>query len=217
MNDNQNKKLATTALLCAMAYLVMLAVRIPVVLFLKYEPKDVIITLGGFIFGPLTSITISFIVSVLEMLTVSDTGVIGLIMNILASCSFACTAAVIYKKWHTAKGALLGLAAGTVVLTVTMLMWNYVFLPIFMGFPRVEVAKLLFPAILPFNILKGALNTALIILLYKHVVTAMRHSGLIAESTAQPAASRGKSGLLAVAALLLITCVLVILSMKGIL
>lgn len=217
MNDKQNKKLIATALLCAMAYLVMLAVRIPVVLFLKYEPKDVIITLGGFIFGPLTSITISFVVSVLEMLTVSDTGVIGLIMNILASCSFACTAAVIYKKWHTVKGALLGLIAGTAVLTVTMLIWNYVFLPIFMGFPRAEVAKLLFPAILPFNLLKGALNTALIILLYKHVVTALRHSGLVGESHPQPAAAKGKNGIVAVGALLLITCILVILSMKGIL
>ena len=41
------------AMLSALAYLIMSLVRIPVVLFLKYEPKDVIITVGGFLMGPL--------------------------------------------------------------------------------------------------------------------------------------------------------------------
>lgn len=213
MSNIKYKKLTTLSLLCAMAYLVMVAVRIPVVLFLKYEPKDVIITLGGFIFGPLASASISLIVSILEMLTVSDTGIIGLIMNILASCSFACTAAWIYKHHHNLRGALTGLLAGTAALTVTMLVWNYIFLPVFLNFPRAEVAKLLLPAILPFNLLKGALNSALILLLYKHIITGLRSYGLLPESNITPSV---KKSLLVLAGFLLITCILVILSMRQI-
>jgi hypothetical protein len=41
-------------MLSATAYVVV--GRIPVVLFLKYNPKDIIITLGGLIWGPLTSL-----------------------------------------------------------------------------------------------------------------------------------------------------------------
>lgn len=93
MNNLNNKKLTVLALLCAMAYLLMVTIKIPIILFLKYEPKDIIITLGGFLYGPAASVIISSVVSVLEMFTASDTGIIGLIMNILASCSFACTAA----------------------------------------------------------------------------------------------------------------------------
>lgn len=210
-----NRQLTSIALLCAMSYLVMLAVRIPVVLFLKYEPKDIIITLGGFIFGPLTAALISLIVSFLEMLTVSDTGFIGLIMNILATCSFACTASYIYKHKHTMQGALLGLISGTAALTATMLVWNYIFLPIFLGFPREEVVKLLFPAILPFNLLKGFLNTALILLLYKHTVTALRHNNLLPPSVnnAQP---QNITAIITTAVFILLTCILVILSLQGI-
>lgn len=36
-------------MLCAVAYVVMVIGRIPIILFLKYEPKDVVITMGRFL------------------------------------------------------------------------------------------------------------------------------------------------------------------------
>ena len=68
-------------MLCALSFLVMAVIRIPVVLFLKYEPKDVVITIGGFLFGPLISFLISFLVSIVEMFTVSDTGIVDIKAN----------------------------------------------------------------------------------------------------------------------------------------
>ena len=124
MTDSKTKKLTMIGMLCAIAYAVMVVGRVPIVLFLKYDPKDVIITIGGFIFGPFTSFTISFIVSLIEMFTVSDTGFIGCVMNILSSCSFACLAAYIYKKKHTLSGAVIGLFCGLAFMTVVMLLWN---------------------------------------------------------------------------------------------
>ena len=44
------KKMVTLAVMAALAYMVMVVVKVPVVLFLKYEPKDVIITISGFMF-----------------------------------------------------------------------------------------------------------------------------------------------------------------------
>ena len=44
--NTRTKMLTSTAMLCAIAYIAVAACRIPVVLFLKYDPKDVIITLG---------------------------------------------------------------------------------------------------------------------------------------------------------------------------
>lgn len=50
MNE-RTKKLTTLAMLCALSYIAVAVFRIPVVLFLKYDPKDVIIAIGGFIYG----------------------------------------------------------------------------------------------------------------------------------------------------------------------
>ena len=77
------KKLTVGAMLCALAYIVMAIGRVPVVLFLSYDPKDVIITLGGLIWGPMMSFVVSLIVSFIEMITVSDTSWIGFIMNVI--------------------------------------------------------------------------------------------------------------------------------------
>jgi riboflavin transporter FmnP len=199
-------------MLCAIAYVVMAVGRIPVVLFLKYEPKDVIITIGGFIYGPLTAFAISAIVSLAEMLTVSDTGFIGLVMNILSSCTFACTASFIYKKKHTLAGAVYGLVTGWLLTTAIMLLWNYFITPIYMGYPRDAVAQLLIPVFLPFNLLKGALNGSFTLLLYKPLVNALRKSNLV--PTVESNAKTRNIGIILVSSIIVITCVLLVLVMQ---
>ncbi len=214
MMNSKTQKLTTIAMLCALTYVVMAVGRIPVILFLKYDPSDVIVTLGGFIWGPMTACATSIIVAAIEMVTVSDTGIIGCIMNIVQTLSFACTAAVIYKKKHTLSGAVIALGTGWIVTVIVMLLWNYFVTPLYMGYPRETVAEMLLPVFLPFNLLKGGLNASITFLLYKPVVTALRRSGYV------PAGEKGTGrkpvGLLLLAALIAATCVLWILSMNGI-
>lgn len=214
MNDN-TKRITVVAMLCAISYTVMVAGRIPVVLFLSYDPKDIIITLGGLIFGPMTSFLISVIVSVLEMLTVSDTGPIGCLMNILSTCAFACTASAIYQNKRTLAGAVTGLITGCLAMTLVMLLWNYLITPLYLGYPREAVAELLLPAFLPFNLLKSSLNAALTFLLYKPVITALRKSGFISSPAGKTTTRH--TGLFLLAFAVIVTCILVLLAFNGIL
>jgi riboflavin transporter FmnP len=100
-------------------------------------------------------------------------------MNVISSCSFACTAAFIYGKKQTSSGAVVGLFCGWFCMVPIMLFWNYFITPIYMGLPREAVAELLIPAFLPFNLIKGGLNAAITLILYKPVLTALRHSPFI--------------------------------------
>lgn len=209
------KEMTTLAMLTAIAYVLVCTIRIPVVLFLKYEPKDVVITIGGFLLGPMAAMISSTVVSLIEMVTISDTGPIGAIMNFLSTCSFACLASWVYRRKHTLKGAVAGLAFGTVVMTMLMLLWNYLITPLYMGVAREDVAGLLLPAFLPFNLLKAGLNSAITLLLYKPLVTGLRKAGLVSPSGSS-SSGRRSSGVLAFAAILLATCVMAILVMRGI-
>lgn len=211
MNISKTKKLATTGMLCALAYIAVVVGRIPLILFLKYDPKDVIIVIGGLIFGPLTSFVITMIVSMVQMFTISGTGILGCIMNIISSCSFACTAAFIYKRKHKLSGALLGLFCGWGCQVVVMTLWNYLIAPIYMGYPRKAIVELLIPAFIPFNLIKGGMNAAITMLLYKPVVTTLRRSNLI-EIRQDSGKMQINVGILLLALLILITCVLLILS-----
>lgn len=188
MKHEQIKKMTVMAMLTAMAYVAVVILRIPAVSFLKYEPKDVIIAFGGFLYGPLSALSISVLVSFVEMLTISDTGWIGFLMNVLSSAAFACTAGWIYQKRHTLSGAVIGLALGALLTTALMLLWNYALTPLYLGQPRADVAAMLLPIFLPFNLFKGTLNSAITILLYRPTVQGLRRAGLFPRSDAAVAA-----------------------------
>ena len=211
------KKLCVLAMLAAISFIVANTLYIsifPAAPFLKYEPKDVIITIGGFLYGPLASLLISVVVSLPEML-ISGTGPIGGIMDILSTCSFACVAALLYKRRHTLAGAVSGLALGSVLMVIAMLLWNWLVSPLYMGVERAVIESMLLPIFLPFNLLKTGLNSALVLFLYKPVVTALRKAGLVEAHTKNKGTS--KLGIYLFAAVLLITCILLILVIKGIL
>lgn len=179
MKNSRTKKLTTVGMLCSFAYVAVAVGRVPVVLLLKYDPKDVIIVIGGLIFGPLTSLAMAVIVSVVEMFTISSTGIWGCVMNMISSCSFACTTAFLYKRHRTRPGAVAALAVGWSCQVAVMMLWNWLIAPIYMGYPREAVEALLFTAFLPFNFLKGGLNAGITFLIYKPVVTTLRRLHLV--------------------------------------
>ncbi|MCL2627287.1 MAG: ECF transporter S component [Oscillospiraceae bacterium] len=212
-------KIVLTAMLSAIACVVMLLVRInfmPAAPFLVYDPKDIIIAIGGFIIGPFAVIAMAIIVSLVEMLTVSADGVVGLIMNILSSCSFALPAAIIYKKVHTLKGAVIGLVAGWLFVTGVMVMWNYIITPIYRGFPREVIVPMLLPVFAPFNLIKYGLAAATTMLVYKPLSLALMKAGALEKTEAKTKAKQLIVGTAIAVGLAAIPCILLLLVLQGV-
>lgn len=211
------KTVTSLAMLTALTYIAMLLSKMlpQVANFLQMDVKDTVICIGGFLFGPLSAAIISIVVALVEMFTVSDTGIIGCIMNVLATCAFCCTAAFVYKKARSKKGAVLGLTLGTLALTVVMLLWNYLITPIYMHMDRSVVAAMLPTVFLPFNLVKGGLNMALTLVLYKPVVTALRKARLVPERENTQSGDRFDAGFLLFSFALLATFVVLVLVLAG--
>lgn len=174
-------QVAVTGMLCAISFIaVLLGNLIPNFNgFLSYDPKDAVIAIAGFIYGPISAILITVVVSVIEMFTISATGIYGCIMNIVSTLAFAVPGAFIYKKNHSMKGAVIGLGVGVVCVTIIMVLWNYIITPFYMGQPREVVAAMLLPVFMPFNLIKGGINAGLTLVLYKPLVTALRKARLL--------------------------------------
>lgn len=167
------KKLCMVALFCALAYATMFVLRIKVS-FLTFDAKDAIITLAGLLFGPIASLVISLTVALIEMISVSDTGFWGFLMNFLSSAAFSCTAALIYKYKRSIKGAIIGLTASVFVTTAVMMLLNLIITPIYTGQPSAVIASMIPTLLFPFNLTKSVLNMALVLILYKPVSRAMK-------------------------------------------
>ena len=169
-------RMVMIALFCALAYAATSLFHIKVT-FLTFDIKDCIITIGGLLFGPLAAVIISAVTALLELITVSETGFYGMLMNFVSSASFSVLAALIYRYRRDLLGAVIGLVSAIFSMTAIMLCMNLLVVPLYTpGVDTATVAQMLPTLILPFNLTKAVMNAALVLILYKPVSTALRYA-----------------------------------------
>ncbi len=183
MNTNYHqmmriKKITATAMLCAIAYVVAVFVKLPVQ-FLTLDFKDSLIILCSLLFGPISGISMAVIVPFLEFLTISSTGIYGLIMNVLSSVTVSLTAGLIYRYKKTMVGAVIGLISAVFSVTAVMILANLFITPYYLGTTIKAVAMSIPKLLLPFNFIKAVLNAAIVLLLYKPLSKMLKKLGFI--------------------------------------
>ncbi len=175
------KKLTALAMLAALSFAVHF-VHIPV-MFLNLDFKDVIMTVGGMYFGPISGAALAVLVPLLEFIFASNTGVYGLIMNWFGSITFVLVASVIYRFKKTLFGAIVALVSAAFAMTAVMLCANLLITPYYMGVSVAEVGALIPKILLPFNAIKGILNASLTLCVYKPITKALLRTGFGKRST----------------------------------
>ena len=144
---------------------------IPSAPFLEYDPADIMLILGAFIYGPVAGLILTAVVCVVQGLTVSaNSGFIGIMMHFFATGGYVLVAGLTYKFSKKENiNIIIAMLSGIIFMCASMVLWNYIFTPIFMGVPRDSVVKMLVPVIVPFNLIKAGINSFLAFLLFKSV------------------------------------------------
>ena len=181
-NTMNIRRLTMIGLFTALAYVVMVLIHFPVPPMLTLDLKDTIITLCGLCFGPLAAVFSGIVVPFLELITVSETGLYGFLMNAIGTLSFSVTVSLIYKFRKNMFGAVLGLVSGVFAMTAVMLLFNLVITPWYLHISVAEVRQMIPTLLLPFNLVKAVLNAALVMLLYKPVSTTLQKTGFLPRS-----------------------------------
>ena len=186
------------------------------VAFLSFELKDAVMTIGAMFFGPLAGFVTVLITCLIEFVTISSTGVYGLIMNLLASFTFVCLGSLIYKIRRNMGGALLGMVLASVSMVLVMLLANLLITPYYIGggTTSADVAAMIPTLLFPFNLTKAVFNSAVVFLLYKPVSHALKASGFVkngggaaAELTAEEKAARKKRSFVVMAVALVVAVI----------
>ena len=123
-NRWSTRQLVTMALMCAIAALFSF-IQIPLLPaapFLTYDPSLMPAMVCGFAFGPGAGFVVGSIAAVIHGLILGEW--VGSLMNICATLFFVVPSALIYKKKHTLKGAILGLIVGVVCATAGAIVAN---------------------------------------------------------------------------------------------
>lgn len=156
--------------------------------FYEIDFSEVPVLVGTFAMGPMAGVMIELVKVLLNLLiNGTKTAGVGEIANFLICIAFCLPAAVIYKRRHSKKGAMVGMLGGTLVMTLVGCFLNaYILLPAYakaFQMPMdalVEVGSAvntnihsLFTfvifAVAPFNLLKGVLVSIIVMLIYKKI------------------------------------------------
>lgn len=210
------KTLTAMAMLTAMAYAVMAVCKfIPKVEhFLSLDAIDAVIGIGGFLFGPVAAVMMIVVEAFLEAITLSTTGWYGFLMNVLSTTLLVCPAVYIYQRRGKTSGAAIGLTVGVICRLAGMIVFNYFITPLFVGSREMVIQMM--PVICSFNLVKGILNAALLMILYPPVSAALRRVGLVAPS-AQGQGRKFNYWPLVAALVILAAAVVWVLHMMGVL
>ncbi len=175
--------LATMAILAAIAA-VLFMLEIPVVLFYKLDFSSLPVLLGAFAMGPGAGTLILAVKALLGLLHTTSQGV-GELADFLMGFAMMFPASLIYQRNKNRKGAILGMAAGTVIATIVAVFVNlYIMIPFYsnvfhmpveqiigMGqalIPFVDTeVKFVLAITAPFNLLKWVIISIITGIIYK--------------------------------------------------
>ncbi len=172
------QKISVTGMFCAFAFIMTFLFRFKVN-FLTFDFKDAVISITSLLYGPVFGVVTSAIVAFLEFLSVSDTGVYGLIMNFISSGTFAFTCGTIYKYKRNFTGAIVAVVASVVIVTGIMMIANIFITPFYMGVSRSDVIGLIPSLLLPFNLCKSLINAGSLLIIYKPITNSLKKAKLV--------------------------------------
>lgn len=189
MKNTKVKYIVKIALLSALSVVIML-LEFPLAFvapsFYELDLSESVILMGGFALGPLAAAIMEFVKNALNILiNGTSTGFVGEFANFVTGCCLTVPASLIYKYRKSIKSALVGMAVGIVSLAVAGGLINYfIMLPMYSAFMPMEdiinagaaitgfihdrLTFVLF-AVVPFNLIKGVLCSAVCLVLYKRL------------------------------------------------
>ena len=190
-SDTNVSKLVKIAMLAAVATVLML-VEFPLPFiappFYELDFSEVPRLVGAFAMGPLAGVAIEAIKILLNfVINGTITAGVGEFANFILGCAFLLPASLIYRQKKTKKRAIIGMALGTVIMTVAGCVMNaFVLLPAYgaaFGMPvdafvqmgtaiNKSINSLFTFAVLavgPFNLIKGILDSVIVMLIYKRI------------------------------------------------
>ncbi len=192
-NSTANRKkvrwIAKTGILTAAAVILMyLEMSLPLMpAFLKFDFSEVVVLAAAFSMGPLTGVLVELLKNLLH-LPVTHTAGVGELANFVIGAAFVGTAGWIYRRNKTRGAAFLGMALGTLSMTILASLINYfVMIPFYvqmMGLPMQviidwvhqagnhlvsDLKSLIVFVFIPFNIFKGVVVSLIVALIYKRI------------------------------------------------
>lgn len=138
--------------------------------YLKFDPSFITAMVGAFLYGPVAGIIIGILQNVVHGLFSTGGGMFGALMNCAIAVAYVWPASLIYKRRKVLSRAVVGLVLGIVCGTLVAILMNMWITPLYTaGATTQMVIAMIVPVLIPFNLIKLAIDSVLTMLVYKPV------------------------------------------------
>jgi riboflavin transporter FmnP len=170
-NQSKLRIIIVAGILSALSFVLMRFVEFPIFAsapFLKTDLGDIPLFIGAIFLGPIYAIAIAFIKNLLFLISgAGQGGPLGVLVNFIAVTSFSVVVGLLAYKKQKLLFLLFGLFLGTITLALVMIPVNMWAVPLFIpSFTRAQLIEYIYRVNLPFNLIKGAIDSAIIIPLW---------------------------------------------------
>jgi riboflavin transporter FmnP len=180
MRNSKVQKMVSVAMLAAIGVVLQFVAFpiMPAFSFLKIDFSDIPVMICMFLFGPLAGISTAFIRSAIHLFTtgLSPQNFVGDAASFLATTMFTLPMYYFFKRGsHKVLNKTLGIVTGIVAMTAFMSIANYfVITPLYLklfgvsagDFLGMSLARYVTIGILPFNLIKGSIVSAVFLVLH---------------------------------------------------
>ena len=192
---NKTRKITVTAMLSAVAFLLMfIDISLPMIIpsFIKLDLSDLPPLIGAYALGPVFGVVIELLKNILHIVFKgTSTAGIGELCNFILGSAFVLTSGLIYRRWHTRKGALAASVIGAAVMALVSIPVNYFitypfYASVFGGMENIiaayqairpsttDLMDCLVTFNAPFTFVKGMLDVLVCFLIYKPLSNVIR-------------------------------------------
>ena len=190
MKHSNLRRMTVAGLFGAIAFVLMyFSFGIPVISpFAEFDLSALPELIGGYVLGPIGAVYITIIKLLLKLLFQGTSSMFtGEVQNLILSISYVLPAILYYRKYRTKKGAIIGLALGTVISIVMAVLTNlYLIFPAYIALYGmnwdgiIEICTAANPmitniptfvafSVIPFNIISRVVSSVIAMLVYKKI------------------------------------------------
>lgn len=173
--------------------------------FMNFDLAGLVELIGGFAMGPIQAVCIIVLKILLKLATQGTTSAFtGELQNFILSCAYVLPPVILYHRNKTKKTAMIGMVIGSFLCGIVAIFTNlYIIIPFYMALMGqgmgyfVEMCTEVNPAIqnvitfailgvLPFNLIKCAINSFGAMVLYKRLSPILHGHGFTPAPVAKP-------------------------------
>lgn len=146
---------------------------------LKMDFANVPVLISTILFGPVAGLSVLSVMAAIQAFVLGGDGWVGFVMHLAASGTLVLVTGLICRHKNKISRVAVASVTGVIAQVLIMVPMSYLFYPVFFKVPTEAVTAMVFPIIIPFNLIKSVASAVLTVVIFSVLRPFLKKQNLI--------------------------------------